>query len=161
MPNVAKVLREEIQRLARQQVKAGLGALKRDQVRMKKSVAALRRQLEAMDRASRELAQRITPLVAVEETKTATDLADRLRPTSEGLAKLRRRLGLTQVQFGTLLGVSGPAVVQWEGKGGRVRMRHTTRAALARIQQIGKREARRRLETQAAPEPRRPRRPRP
>ena len=54
------------------------------------------------DRANRELAQRITPLVAVEEVKTAMDLAARLRPT--------------------------------------------TRAALARTAQIGKREPRRRLE---------------
>jgi DNA-binding transcriptional regulator YiaG len=65
---------------------------------------------------------------------------------------LRRRLGLTQVQFGTLLGVSGQAVGQWESKGGRVRMRRPTLAAVAGIQEIGRREARRRLESMVEPQ---------
>ena len=47
MPNVANVLREEIQRLAKKQVKAGLSPLRRDHMRLKKSVADLRRQVAA------------------------------------------------------------------------------------------------------------------
>jgi hypothetical protein len=38
------------------------------------------------------------------------------------------------------------AVVQWESRQSRVRMRSATHAALVGIQHIGKREARRRLE---------------
>ena len=60
--------------------------------------------------------------------------------------RLRRRLGLTQVEFGRLMGVSGQAVLNWERKGSRVRMRSANLAALAGIHKIGKREARRRLE---------------
>jgi DNA-binding transcriptional regulator YiaG len=146
MPNIAKVLREEIQRLAKRQVKGELSSLKRDNVRLKKSVAELRRQIAALDATSRELAKKVTPVVASKEIEAAAEQAARLRPTSKSLKKLRSRLGLTQAQFGQLLGVSGQAVVQWGTKGGRVRMRKTTLAALARIQNIGKREARRRLD---------------
>jgi len=60
--------------------------------------------------------------------------------------RLRRRLDLTQVEFGRLMGVSGQAVLNWERKGSRVRMRSANLAALAGIQKMGKREARRRLE---------------
>ena len=148
MPNIAIVLREEIQRLARKQVKAGLSRLKRDNVRLKKSVAALRRQMAALGRTSSELAKRVAPVVAVKETERASEQAARLRPTSRSLERLRRRLGLTQVEFGKLLGVSGQAVTQWAAKDGRVRMRRTTLAALAGIQHMGKREALRRLESE-------------
>jgi DNA-binding transcriptional regulator YiaG len=146
MPDIARVLREEVQRLAKRQVKAGLAPLKRDNVRLKKHVANLRRELTALTRTSRELLAKVTAVVATKETEVATERAATLRPTSKSLARLRRRLGLTQVEFGKLLGVSGQAVLNWESKGSRVRMRSANLAALAGIQTIGKREARRRLE---------------
>lgn len=146
MPNIANVLREEIQRLAKRQVRKELGAVRRDHVRLKKIVADLRRQMAALDRTSRELVKKVTPVVAAKESEDVTEKAAKLRPTSTSLKKLRVRLGMTQVQFGKLLGVSGQAVVQWASKEGRVRMRQTTLAALAGIQTIGKREAWRRLE---------------
>jgi len=146
MPDVARVLREEVQRLAKRQVNAALTPIKRDTVRLKKNMADLRRELTAVTRASRELLARVTAVVATKEAEVATERAAMLRPTSKSLARLRRGLGLTQVEFGRLLGVSGQAVVNWEGKGSRVRMRAANLAALAGIQKIGKREARRRLE---------------
>ncbi len=146
MPNIAKVLREEIQRLAKKQVKADVRAVKRESVRLKKSVADLRRQVAALDRTSRELVKKVTPVVAIKDNEQAAERAATLRPTSKSLKTLRARLGLTQVQFGKLLGVSGQAVVQWARRQGRVRMRKTTLTALAGIQNIGKREVWRRLE---------------
>jgi DNA-binding transcriptional regulator YiaG len=146
MPDVARVLREEVQRLAKKQVKSGLTPIRRDNVRLKKQVADLRRELAALTRTSREWLARVTAVVTTKETAVATERAATLRPTSKGLVRLRRRLDLTQVEFGKLLGVSGQAVLNWEGKGSRVRMRSANLAALAGIQRIGKREARRRLE---------------
>jgi len=146
MPDVARVLREEVQRLAKKQVKSGLTPIRRDNVRLKKQVADLRRELAALTRTSREWLARVTAVVTTKETAVATERAATLRPTSKGLVRLRRRLDLTQVEFGKLLGVSGQAVLNWEGKGSRVRMRSANLAALAGIQKMGKREARRRLE---------------
>ncbi len=146
MPNIAKVFREEIQRLARRQVRTDVKAVRRDNVRLKKAVADLRRRVAALDRTSRELLKKVTPVVAIKETERAAEKAATLRPTAKSLKTLRARLGLTQVQFGKLLGVSGQAVVQWARRQGRVRMRKTTLTALAGIQNIGKREVWRRLE---------------
>ena len=146
MPDVARVLREEVQRLAKKQVKSGLTPIRRDNVRLKKQVADLRRELAALTRTSREWLARVTAVVTTKETAVATERAATLRPTSKSLVRLRRRLDLTQVEFGRLLGVSGQAVLNWERKGGRVRMRTANLAALAGIQKLGKREARRRLE---------------
>lgn len=146
MPNIAKVLREEVQRLAKKQIKEELNPVKRDNVRLRRSVAELHRQIAALNRTSRELVNKVNPFVASKEIEKAAESAARLRPTSGSLKKLRARLGLTQAQFGMLLGVSAQAVVQWATRDGRIRMRKTTLSALARIQNIGKREARRRLE---------------
>jgi DNA-binding transcriptional regulator YiaG len=146
MPNIAKVLREEIQRLAKRQARAELRPVRRDHVRLKKIVADLRRQMAALNRTSRELVKKVTPVVAIKETEKATERAAKLRPTSKSLKRLRARLGVTQAQFGKLLGVSGQAVVQWASKEGRIRRRKTTLSALAGIQDIGKRDAWRRLE---------------
>jgi DNA-binding transcriptional regulator YiaG len=153
MPNIGKVLREEIARLAKRQVRTELSPLKRDNTRLKKNVAELRRQVAALSRASRQLVKKVTAVTETREIEDATRSADTLRPTSKGLKRLRARLGLTQAQFGQLLGVSSQAVVQWANKDGRVRMRATTLSALARIKNIGKREALRRLEglTESAP----------
>jgi DNA-binding transcriptional regulator YiaG len=145
MPNIAKVLREEIQRLAKRQARAELSPVRRDNVRLRKIVADLRRQMAALNRTSRELVKKVTPVVAIKETKEATEKAAKLRPTAKSLKKLRARLGMTQAQFGKLLGVSGQAVVQWASREGRIRMRKTTLSALAGIQNIGKHEAWRRL----------------
>jgi DNA-binding transcriptional regulator YiaG len=120
--------------------------VRRDNVRLKKIVADLRRQMAALNRTSRELAKMVAPVVTIKEIEKATERAAKLRPTSKSLKKLRARLGLTQAQFGKLLGVSGQAVVQWGSREGRIRMRQTTLSALAGIQNIGKRDARRRLE---------------
>ena len=153
MPNIAKVFREEIQRLAKRQVRAELTTVRRDSVRLKKIVADLRRQLATLNRTSRELVKKVTPVVAIRETKEATEKAATLRPTAKSLKTLRARLGVTQEQFGKLLGVSGQAVVQWARTEGRIRMRKTTLSALAGIQTIGKREAWRRLEEMAESRP--------
>jgi DNA-binding transcriptional regulator YiaG len=158
MPNVAKVLREEVQRLAKRQIKSELTPIRRDNARLKKSVADLRRQIASLDRTSRELVKKVTPVVASKEIEEATENAAKLRPTSESLKKLRARLGLTQAQFGRLLGVSAQAVVQWASREGRIRMRKTTLSALALIQGIGKREASRRLEAMGEAAPARDRR---
>lgn len=151
MPNIANVLREEIQRLARKQVKAGLAPLKRENIRLKKSVADLKRQVADLTRTSSELRGKVGTVVASRVAAGSDDAQDgaagpKLRPTSKSLESLRHRLGLTQVEFGQLLGVSGQAVVYWASKRGRVQMRAKTLAALADVQRIGKREARRRLD---------------
>ena len=77
-------------------------------------------------------------LEAVSEEK-----ARRARLTPESIKRLRARLGLTQVQLATLLGVTGPAVAQWET--GTSEPRGSNRAALVALRKLGRREVRRML----------------
>jgi len=93
-----------------------LTPLKRDNVRLKKHVAELRREVTALTRTSRELLAKVTAVVATKQAEVATERAATLRPTSKSLVRLRRRLDLTQVEFGRLLGVSGQAVLNWRAR---------------------------------------------
>jgi len=54
---------------------------------------------------------------------------------------MRTKLGLTQAQFGKLLGVSSLSVSKWERTQGTVTVRNRTLVALRRARGLGKREA--------------------
>lgn len=151
MPNIAIVLKEEVQRLAKKEVKAGFAPLRRDNIRLKKAVAELRRELAALDRTTRKLQKKAAAIEPPAQSGAERENGMKLRPTASSLLKIRQRLGLTQVQFAKLLGVSPQSVVNWASKEGRVRMREPTLAALAGIQKIGKREVWRRLESTDQP----------
>ena len=145
MPNIGKLLKDEIVRLARRQVKAALGGVRKDTVRLKRTVASLRRQVVGAARQNKELAQRLTPVVAATEAQQASEKAGKIRVKAERIKRLRAKLGLSQADFGKLVGVSAQSVLQWENKPGRLRLRESTRKALAAVLVMGRREAGKRL----------------
>jgi DNA-binding transcriptional regulator YiaG len=75
--------------------------------------------------------------------RASEEAARRARLTPEAIKRLRARLGLTQVQLAALLGVTGPAVAQWEM--GTSEPRGSNRAALVALRKFGRREVRRML----------------
>jgi len=72
-----------------------------------------------------------------------------IRVTAKGMRSLRRKLGLTQVGFARLVGVSGQNVYQWEHKRGAIRVRDATKKAIFAVRDLGARESRRRLQDMA------------
>ncbi len=144
MPNIAAVLKEEIRRLARKEIKAALRPLRREKVALKRKVRELRRQVLDLARAGQRLAAGLYREQALDVAEP--DELPRMRITAKGLRSLRRKLSLTQAEFGKLLGVTGQAVYQWERRQGAIRVRARVRQALVTVRGIGAREARRRLE---------------
>ena len=69
------------------------------------------------------------------------ELKRKRRPTGAGIRKMRASLGLTQAQFGKLLGVSSLSVSKWEQVQGAVTVRNRTMVALRKVRGLGKREA--------------------
>jgi DNA-binding transcriptional regulator YiaG len=61
------------------------------------------------------------------------------RLTSKGIRSLRRKLRLSQFDFGKLLGTTAHAVYLWEKKQGPLRLRDKTKAALLSIRGLGAR----------------------
>lgn len=57
-----------------------------------------------------------------------------IRPTGKSVTRLRRRVGLTQVQFAQRLGVSPASVARWEATDGRLKLQPRCLNALADLQ---------------------------
>ena len=147
MPNLGTVLKDEIRRLARREIKAAIAGLKRDNADLKRTVAQLKRRVKSLERDNRLLKAAEKRLR--EQTfraKAGNEELESVRFTARGIRALRKKLGLSQDDFSRLLGVSPQAVYLWESKEGRLVLRDESKLALLDLRNIGAREARRRLE---------------
>ena len=150
MGKMEQTLKSEITRLARKQVRATCVPLARDVRRLRRTVSALRKTVAALARLGAEwqaqrTAERANLAAAPEEVKAA-----RLSPGL--IRKLRTRLGISQAEFATLVGVSTNAVGFWEL--GKSRPTDRNKEALVTLRKLGKREVRGILATKVAESPR-------
>jgi len=138
MPNVGLVLKEEITRLARKEIRAACDPLRkqvrslRDKVKQQQAVVA--RLERALSKAAAESTDPRTSLYAPEQKDEKT----RARATPASIRRHRLRLGLSQADLGELLGVSTNTVVRWEAGTSKPRAQH--RAALIKLRGLGVRE---------------------
>jgi len=142
MPNFAVALKEEIQRLARKEVKAQTGSTQKAVANYRREIAALKRQLKGAEKKIRFLETQEGRRVA--DPAAEVDETDALRFSARSVKSQRQRLGLSAKDYGRLIGVSGLTVYNWEH--GKSRPRRAQLAALAAVRGIGKREAQQRLE---------------
>lgn len=144
MPNVMQVLKAEIARIAKRELKKDLSRLRGDAVWLKKNFAVFKRRILALEKENRLL--RVKAGRLEKETVPPAENLQKMRITGKQVRALRKRLRLSQVELGKLLGVSGQSVYQWERKASRLRLRETTKAALQRIRRMGKREIKAEME---------------
>ena len=147
MPNIASVLKAEIVRLARKELRGEVDALKKSLSASRTEMASLKRKVGELEQSLKQAlkqAARSSP----DRTKAASS-ADALAESGQfrfraaGMATNRMRLGLSAADFGLLIGASGQSVYAWEQ--GKARPRGKNLAAIAALRGIGKREAMQRL----------------
>jgi DNA-binding transcriptional regulator YiaG len=156
MPNIAKVLKEEIARISRKEARTAVGKLHTNAIRLRKNTADLRNRVAALEKENKQLSS-LLEKVGQSLPSAAPEAAEKIRITAKGIRSLRRKLGLSQTKFAKLLGVSTQIVQIWAKKTGALKVRETTKAAIRSIRGIGAREARQRLEEmQAAKKTRKP-----
>lgn len=140
MPNIATLLKSEIARVARKQVRAETAGLKQ-------AIAPYRAQIADLKRRTRELEQQVKRLgrvAAKVATASPAESGERnLRFSAKGLAAQRKRLGLSAQGFGALIGASGQSVYKWEEGKTRPRAKHLP--SIAALRTMGKKEAAARL----------------
>jgi DNA-binding transcriptional regulator YiaG len=134
MPNIAAVLKSEITRLARKQVRDETQDLKKTIAPFRSEIAALKKRTQTLEQQIRRLNRGVA---------NAPPSAS-YRFGAKGMSKNRQRLGLSAADFGKLIGASALSVYKWEK--GEVRPRAKTIQAIASIRHIGKKEATARLE---------------
>lgn len=136
MPNFASVLKEEITRLARKEVRAEVERLKKTAAQHRSDIADLKRRLAEQEKQVARLGKDTPRKLAV---AAEGEDAGTVRFSAKGLAKHRERLGLSAGDMGALLGVSGQTVYHWEA--GKTKPRQSQLAAIAGLRKMGKRVA--------------------
>lgn len=146
MPNIAAVLKDEIARIARKEVRAQTEDFRKTSAQYRAHIAALRRRVDELERQLKR-ASKTGARAAAPEAGDESQGPPR-RFSASRLAAQRRKLGLSAADFATLLGVSGQSVYKWEH--GEARPRAKQLEAIAALRGIGKREAAQRLEKMRA-----------
>jgi DNA-binding transcriptional regulator YiaG len=142
MPNIASVLKEEIARIARKEMRRETASLKKAATTHRSEIAALKRRAQMLEKALRRALKGRPREAAAAEASDGDARSLRFRP--KGLASLRERLGLSARECGLLLGVSGQSIYLWEA--GRARPSGKHLAGIAALRKAGKREVAAQLE---------------
>jgi DNA-binding transcriptional regulator YiaG len=141
MANIATVLKQEITRLIRKELKTETESLKKANSRyrseiaeLKLRIAALAQDLKAVERQNRRQA----PVPA-----DPPEAENKVRFRADGLKKHRERLGLSAPVLASILGVSPQTIYNWESGTSRPSKDQVVKIAILR--KMGKREVQERL----------------
>lgn len=143
MPNIASLLKTEIARVARKEIRAEIEALKKTVSAQRSQIASLRKRADAAEKQLKRLGK--SGSRAAPATEAEGDDSPKMRFSAKGLKSRRKLLGLSAHELGLLLGASGQSIYKWEE--GEARPRAQFLPAIAAFRSMGKREAMARLET--------------
>ena len=136
MPNIASVLKTEISRVARKEIRKETEALKKAVSAHRTDIAELKRHTKELEAKLRQLSKptaKKAPAIALD------DSAQNLRFSAKGLASHRKRLNLSAADCGLLLGASDQSIYKWED--GKVRPRAKHLPAIAALRTLTKTSA--------------------
>ena len=111
MADVGGVLRQEIVRLARRELRAQLEPFKKARTEQGQAIALLKREVKEL---RQEVASRRKGSLAPKAAAAPATGARNLRFVAKGLKAQRTRLGLSATNYGRLVGVSHQTVRNWE-----------------------------------------------
>jgi DNA-binding transcriptional regulator YiaG len=135
MTNIASVLKEEIVRLARKEIRSETAGLKKASAQYRSEIAALKRRVVALEQQLSRLGKTTTKSA---EVKAEPNAETKVRFVAKGFKSLRQRLGLPAGEMGKLLGVTAQSIYSWEA--GNSSPRKQQLAKIAMLRGMGKRE---------------------
>ena len=137
MPNIASVLKDEIRRLARKEIKSHADAAKEAVAKCRGEIAQLKGVLGQQEKEIKALKKQLQQ--PQDQSQSAETPLDGVRFSARSVRSQRQRLGLSAEAYGKLVGVSNLTIYNWEH--GKARPRAAQLAALVAVRGIGKREA--------------------
>ena len=135
MANIASLLKEEITRLTRRELRSETAKLKQASAQYRSDIAALKRRVATLEQQLSRLGKTITKTT---EAKAAPNEASKIRFVAKGFRSLRQRLGLSAAEIGILLDASAPSIYNWEA--GKSSPRKPQLVRIAFLRGMGKRE---------------------
>ena len=141
MSSFAATLKQEITRLARKEIKANTDSTRRAVAQFRRDIAELKRLAKSMER-------RLAAIERQEKKRlgkrVSADLAEGARFAPRWVRSHREKIGFSQADYATLVGVSPMTIYNWEH--GKTKPGKEQLAALVAVRRLGKREAERRWE---------------
>ena len=133
MSNIAAVLKDEIARIARKEIRAETEALKKSSARYRAEIAELKRRLAVLEKAANISAKK-----AVQPAEESGEAVEKVRFNPKGLRSHRERLELSAADMAKLLNVSAQTLYNWEL--GKTRPRASQLASIAAVRKMKKAE---------------------
>ncbi|MDP9995498.1 DNA-binding transcriptional regulator YiaG [Variovorax boronicumulans] len=146
MPDITSILKAEISRVARKEVRAEIETLKKASTSHRSAIADLRRQASALEKELRRVNKGAARQAAGETPDDAKGSDKKRRFSATRLAAHRAKLGLSAASYGTLVGVSGQTIYHWEQ--GKARPRAAQLESPASVRGLGARDIAERLAAQ-------------
>ena len=146
MPNIASVLKDEISRISRKEMRRETASLKKSSTTHRSEIAALKRRVQELERQVRRLGragESPGPTAANEDSVSPGS-----RFSARSIAAQRKRLRLSAVECGLLIGASAQSIYNWEEGKARPRAQHLR--AIFALRNLGRREASEILESRKA-----------
>ena len=148
MGKIESMIKSEIQRLARREIRSTFLPMKREVRAMRLRMSGLIKGFTALNRVAKEQIQRATEQFKLEASPEEIKIA-RFSPAR--IRALRLKKGLSQKELGMLLGVSLGTIVLWEK--GKITPKAERKGGLIALRKLGKREIGRVLAEKKAGEP--------
>lgn len=154
MPNLGAVLKDEIARLSRKEVRGAIEWVKGASGQHRKDLAALKKQVAELQRMVLRLvrsAAKGTAGVPRKSEDGSLDAGKKRRFSAARLKAMRERMDLSANDLGKLVGVSPQSIYNWEQEKARPRAEQVVK--LAELRSLGKRELVERLKGAAGAVP--------
>ncbi len=145
MSSVVNALKAEIARISKREAKSATEGMGRSNTWLRKTVADLKKRPVLLEKENKLLAATIKKYQVESPQKPQAEEGKKARFSSRGIRALRRKLRLSQADFGKLLGTTPGAVHLWEKKDGALSLRDKTKAAILSIRGLRAREAKEKL----------------
>lgn len=140
MGKLESIIKSEIQRLAKREVRSTFRPLRKEVWELKLKLSNLIKNFTVLDRLAKEISKAKSTEPKLEASSEEVK-ASRLTP--ERIANLRKKLGISQRELGVLVGATIGAVLSWEK--GKFKPRGDKKAALVALRKLRKREVRKML----------------
>lgn len=148
MTTYAESFKREVARVSKKEVRGEITPLRKATTTHRSEIAALKKTVKSLEATVRQLvklanrtgaAATAEPAKVAKAEKAATSPRTRGAFDAEAFAEHRKQMGLTQVQWAKVVGVSSLSIYKWE-KGG-VQPREKQMAAIREAMNLGKRRA--------------------
>ncbi len=141
MANIAALLKQELSRLVRKELKSETESLKKTNSRYRSEIAEIKRRVSSLEQ-QLKAAGRKNPK-QVPQSAPANEAESKVRFRADGLKKHRGRLNLSAPELASILSVSPQTIYNWESGASKPSKDQVVKIAILR--KMGKREVQQRL----------------